>query len=471
MAKEHKLLIVDDESANLQKLKRTFMNEYDVYEASDGKQALQMFAEHEFSAVIADQKMPGMTGVDLLREVLNVNRETIRIVLTGYTEIEELMDAINEGHVHCYLTKPWEPDFLRQQVRQEIQRLELKRENRRLTHELKVANDGLQIENQNLKNEMEAFGESSKKLIYKSRPMKDLICMLDRVVSTDSTVLIQGETGTGKELLARYIHENSPRKDRAFVAVNCGAIPADLVESSFFGHRKGAFTGATGDQKGYFKLAEGGTLFLDEISEAPGDLQVKLLRVLQDGEVLPIGAQESEQANVRIVAATNRSLSQRVEEKQFRQDLFFRLNVFSVHVPPLRMRQGDVEVLCQNFLEKFEKRMNKKVSGFDSSVLDILKSYYWPGNVRELENEIERMLILCESEQPISVSMLSERLQAPQNSFTESSGLLKEQVAQLEQRLILESLKEHGGNKSRAAQALGITRQTIIAKLKQFENC
>ena len=301
--------------------------------------------------------------------------------------------------------------------------------------------------------------------------MKDLIRMLDRVVSTDSTVLIQGETGTGKELLARYIHENSPRKDRAFVAVNCGAIPADLVESSFFGHRKGAFTGATGDQKGYFKLAEGGTLFLDEISEAPGDLQVKLLRVLQDGEVFPIGAQESEQANVRIVAATNRSLSQRVEEKQFRQDLFFRLNVFSVHVPPLRMRQGDVEVLCQNFLEKFEKRMNKKVSGFDSSVLDILKSYYWPGNVRELENEIERMLILCEPEQPIPVSILSERLQSPQDSFTESSGLLKEQVAQLEQRLILESLKEHGGNKSHAAQALGITRQTIIAKLKQFQNC
>ena len=165
MAKEHKLLIVDDESANLQKLKRTFMNEYDVYEASDGKQALQVFAEHEFSAVIADQKMPGMTGIEILREVLNVNRETIRIVLTGYTEIEELMDAINEGHVHCYITKPWEPDFLRQQVRREIQRLELKRENRRLTHELKVANDSLQIENQNLKNEVEAFGESSKRLI------------------------------------------------------------------------------------------------------------------------------------------------------------------------------------------------------------------------------------------------------------------------------------------------------------------
>jgi len=468
--KKHKLLIVDDELANLQKLKRTFVDEYDVYQASNGEQALTLFAQHTISAVIADQKMPGMTGIDLLRQVLEVNPETARIILTGYTEVEDLMDAINAGHVHCYITKPWEPDFLRQQVRQEVERLELEKENRRLARELKVANQSLQTENRKLKNEMEVFRDSSKRLIYRSRPMRELLKLLDRVVVTDSTVLIQGETGTGKELLARYIHENSSRPDHAFVPVNCGAIPAELVESAFFGHKKGAFTGATGDQKGYFELAEGGTLFLDEIGEAPWDLQVKLLRVLQDGEIFPVGAQKSEQVDVRIIAATNRSLSQGVEEGKFRQDLFFRLNVFSVHVPPLRMRREDLEALCHTFLERFEKRLNKEVSGFDSSTLEILKAYHWPGNVRELENEIERMVILCEPGQLIPASLLSERLRLPQDGSGESQGPLKQQVAQLERRLILEALKEHGDNKSHAAQTLGITRQTIIAKLKQYQD-
>ncbi|MDA2925827.1 sigma-54 dependent transcriptional regulator [Acidobacteria bacterium AH-259-G07] len=467
--KRHKLLIVDDELANLQKLKRTFVDEFQVYQARNAEEALALLKDRSFTVIVTDQKMPGMSGVELLGELLEVCPDTVRIILTGYTDVDDLMDAINRGQVDRYVTKPWEPHSLKLLVKQEVERWELRRENERLSHQLKLANERLEKENRKLKQEMEWLRDSEKHLVYKSRAMQELLDLLDRVVVTDSTVLIQGETGTGKELLARYIHEKSSRRDQAFIPVNCAAIPAELVESAFFGHRRGAFTGATEHKKGYFELADSGSLFLDEIGESPMELQVKLLRVLQDGEIFPVGAQRSKQIDVRLIASTNRSLSHRVEEGRFRQDLFFRLNVFSVFVPPLRARKEDIEALSHFFLERFGNRLTKDVPGFEPATLEILKDYDWPGNVRELENEIERMLILSDPGQPVSPTMVSERIRF-HHGLVDSRGLLREKLAELEQRLILDAIKAHHYNKSHAAEALGISRQTIIAKLKQYEN-
>lgn len=469
MEKALKLLIVDDELANLQKLKRTFVDFFEVYQADSARDALDLVRQQVFAVVITDQRMPGMTGVELLRDMLQLSPNTVRIILTGYTDVEALIDAINQGHVDRYVTKPWEPDSLRRVVEREVERWKLRQENEHLSRHLKVANKRLENENVQLRQEVQWLQDSEKKMIYKSRSMHELLELVDRVVSTDSTVLIQGETGTGKELLARYIHENSLRQEQSFVSVNCAAIPTDLMESAFFGHKKGAFTGATEDKKGYFELANEGSLFLDEIGESSVELQVKLLRVLQEGEIFPLGAQKARKVDVRLIASTNRSLTKEVEAGNFRQDLFFRLNVFSVFVPPLRLRIGDIEALSAFFLERFQERLAKQVLGFEVETMELLKRYSWPGNVRELENEIERMSILCEPGQKLSVPMLSERVRWPDERL-HSRGLLKEKLGDLEQRLILDALKDHDYNKSQAAQALGITRQTIISKLKKYKN-
>lgn len=468
MKERYSILIVDDEPANLQKLKRTFIGDFVVHEAGSGEEALRVLGEHKVAAIITDQRMPGMNGVELLERSLELNPEAVRIILTGYTDVDDLMDAINQGHVHRYITKPWDPFSLKETVRRELESWELKRENERLARELQSANEQLARENFRLKAEMEALGGGEVALVYASRAMDELLELLSKVVRTDSTVLIQGETGTGKELVARHVHEHSLRRAQPFVAVNCGAIPAELGESSFFGHRKGAFTGATSDRKGFFELADGGTLFLDEIGESPLDLQVKLLRVLQEGEIQPVGSERPRQVDVRVIASTNRNLGLLVEQGRFRQDLFFRLNVFSVYVPPLRSRPDDIPLLARHFLSLGCRRLNKRVTGFEKETLERMASYSWPGNVRELENEVERLVILCEVDGRIAPTLLSERIRHPVPS-TALDGNLKEQLASLERNLILSALEAHDFNKSQAAAALGITRQTIIAKLKQYD--
>ena len=321
-----------------------------------------------------------------------------------------------------------------------------------------------------MRQEVERLQHSGSEFIFESSEMKQLLELVDRVVETDSTVLIQGETGTGKELMARYIHQKSGRREGPFVPVNCGAIPADLVVSAFFGHRKGSFTGATSDSKGFFGQADTGTIFLDEIGDAPLDLQVKLLRVLQEGEILPVGETRARMIDVRVVASTNRRLDGMVDEGGFRQDLFFRLNVFSVTVPPLRARRADIEVLARHFLATACSRLGKAPVELADTTLKLLRSYSWPGNVRELENEMERVAILCQSEPEISPSHLAERIRYSRIRSDQEERSLKDQLSALERRLILEALAAHGNNKSQAAQRLGITRQTIISKLKQYQD-
>jgi len=469
MIKKYSVLVVDDEPANLQKLKRTFMSEFEVFEASSGESALRLLQDHAVTIIITDQRMPGMSGVEFLKQSLKIAPETVRVILTGYTEVEDLMDAINDGHVHRYITKPWDPFSLKETIKQELERWELKQENERLARELQKANEILASENIKLRYEVESLKEFRSPLVYRSSAIKQLLQLLDRVVKTDSTVLIQGETGTGKELIARHIHDQSDRKEEPFIPVNCGAVPADLVESEFFGHRKGSFTGATKDRKGYFQLADQGTLFLDEIGEAPSELQVKLLRVIQEGEIFPVGAEKPQKIDVRIIASTNRNLSRMVEESGFRQDLFFRLNVFSVYVPPLRARREDIQLLTEYFSRRFAERTNKPVPTFEAKTLDLLNHYDWPGNVRELENEIEKIVLLSDPGHPVGTDLLSERIRSGQK-MKSGNGTLKEQLADLEKELILTALAAHGHNKTQTAESLGITRQTIIAKLKQYQS-
>ena len=465
------LLVVDDEVANLQKLRRTFLGEYRVYEATGGREALEILKDHPVNAIITDQRMHGMSGVELLKRTLKVQPDAVRIILTGYTEVEDLMDAINAGHVHRYITKPWEPFTLQQSVKQEIRHRELKQENSRLASQLKKANQQLQRENRQLQQEVERLQHPGSEFIFESSEMKQLLELVDRVAETDSTtVLIQGETGTGKELMARYIHHQSDRREGPFVPVNCGAIPAELVVSAFFGHLKGSFTGATSDSKGFFGQADTGTIFLDEIGDAPLDLQVKLLRVLQEGEILPVGETRARRIDVRVVASTNRRLDEMVDEGGFRLDLFFRLNVFSVTVPPLRARRADIEVLARHFLATARSRMGKAPVELADTTLKLLRSYSWPGNVRELENEMERVAILCQSEPEISSSHLAERIRYSRLRSHDEELSLRDQLSTLERRLILEALEAHANNKTQAARTLGITRQTIISKLKQYQD-
>lgn len=467
MKKRYHLLIVDDETANLQKLQRTFMEGYEVHPAQSGAEALAVLRGHPIDAIITDQKMPNMTGIEFLEESQKEYPNLVRIVLTGYTEVDDLIAAINTGKVHKYITKPWEPVDLRLAVQEALEKMELVRENERLARELKTANEKLRTENIILRQEVENEGHF-KEIVYGGPEMENILRLLRRVTGTETTVLIQGETGTGKELVARFIHRESNRRDQVFIPVNCGAIPRDLVESEFFGHAKGAFTGALQEKKGYFELAHGGTIFLDEIGEAPAELQVKLLRVIQESEIMPVGFHQPRKVDVRIIASTNRNLKAEVEAGRFRQDLFFRINVFSVTIPPLRERAKDIVPLAEFFLKRFSIKLNRRVGPMRDETKKRLAAYSWPGNVRELQNEIERLVLLAEPEREIGPEFLSEYLSQGPRSISRPDGSMKTAVHLLEDEMIRDTMERCQHNKSRAARMLGISRQSLIEKLKRM---
>ncbi len=467
MKGKYHLLIVDDEVANLQKLQRTFMDRYEVHPAQSGEEALGVLANNPIDAIITDQKMPNMTGIEFLEASQKEYPNLVRIVLTGYTEVDDLIAAINTGKVHKYITKPWEPSELRLAVQEALEKMELVRENERLAAELKDANERLREENIILRKEVEDGGHF-KEIVYGGPEMEDILRLLRRVTGTETTVLIQGETGTGKELIARFIHRESNRRDQVFIPVNCGAIPRDLVESEFFGHAKGAFTGALQEKKGFFELAHGGTIFLDEIGEAPPELQVKLLRVIQESEIMPVGFHQPRKVDVRIVASTNRDLKAEVEAGRFRQDLFFRINVFSVTIPPLRERPRDIVPLAEFFLKRFSIKLNRRVGSLHSETRKILASYTWPGNVRELQNEIERLVLLAEPDKEIGPENLSEFLRQRPRIVSRPNGDLKTATRLLEEEMIRETMQKCQLNKSKAARMLGISRQSLIEKLKHM---
>jgi two-component system, NtrC family, response regulator HupR/HoxA len=465
--KRYELLLVDDEPANLQKLQRTFIDRYGVHLAQSGEDALQILKNSPIDAIITDQRMPNMTGMEFLELSQQYYPNLVRIVLTGFADVEDLITAINTGKVHKYITKPWDPDSLRLVVQDALEKMELVRENERLNAELKAANERLQTENTILRQEMETQ-VYPRNIIYGSQEMEDILRLLRRVTGTETTVLIQGETGTGKELIARFIHAESNRRDQIFIPVNCGAIPKELVESEFFGHAKGAFTGADQEKKGYFEMANGGTLFLDELGEAPPELQVKLLRVIQEGEIMPVGYHQPKKVDVRLIASTNRDLKAEVKENRFRQDLYFRINVFSVTIPPLRERKKDILPLADFFLQHFSQKLNRRNGRLSEETRRLLTDYSWPGNVRELQNEIERLVLLSETGKVIDPSFLSDHIrQRHQPSFA-TNGDLKLAIRDLEDDMIRSTLARFHNNKSQTARTLGISRQSLLEKLRRI---
>ena len=466
MERAYELLFVDDEPANLQKLRRTFVNGYVTHLAQSGGDALGILETENIDVIVTDQRMPGMTGLELLDRARKMKSDVVNIVLTGFADVDDLIDAINTGKVNKYITKPWSPEDLLFAVRDALEKRELARENERLSAELRAANERLRTENAVLRREMEVYPRD---IIYGSREIDDILRLLRRVVGTETTVLIQGETGTGKEMFARFIHVESGRRDQIFIPVNCGAIPRDLVESEFFGHSRGAFTGATAEKKGYFEMAHGGTIFLDEIGEAPQELQVKLLRVIQESEIMPVGYHQPKKVDVRIIASTNRDLRAEVAAGNFRQDLFFRINVFSVTIPPLRERRDDIPPLAEFFLRHFSRKLNRDAGRLEDAALRKLCDYSWPGNVRELQNEIERLVLLTENAEIIGPDILSDNIRTSSlqsGTSNRDKGNLKIAIKELEDAMINEAMARYDGNKSHVARVLGISRQSLLEKLK-----
>jgi two-component system, NtrC family, response regulator HupR/HoxA len=421
-------------------------------------------AEHRPAVIVADQRMPGMSGSEFLQRSMTVHPDAVRIVLTGYTDMDALVEAVNESHIYRYVTKPWDTDEMRLTLRRAIEVFDLSAENQRLVKELQHLNERLAGENAYLR---EATVSWAAEIVGTSPAIRRVLDLVEKVGPQPTTVLILGETGTGKELVARAVHAASDRRDKLFVGVNCAELSAGVLESELFGHRKGAFTGADGDRKGLFEVADGGTLFLDEISETTRDLQGKLLRVLQEGEIRPVGESQPRRVDVRVVAATNRDLGAEVKQGRFREDLYYRVSAFPIEVPPLRERTEDIPVLAEHFVRRLSSQLKKRVGDPTPEAIDALTRYAFPGNVRELANEIERAMILAEPDGPLSEDLLSERVQAVALGDA-APGVLQRRTDDFEREQIRRAIDENGGVKTRAAEALGITYRGLIKKMRRL---
>jgi two-component system response regulator HupR/HoxA len=466
------ILVVDDEPAILESIELTLGDDYRVLTALNARAGLDVLEREDVSLVIADQVMPGVSGAEFLERAVAIQPRAVRILLTGYADVNAIIHAINDGKIYRYIQKPWEPDQLRLDVKHALEAYQLTAENAQLASALAIANDKLRAENLFLRRQAQrsfAFDQ----LIGASPAMQRVFDVMEKVAQTDATVLLTGETGTGKDLVARAIHYAGSRKERRFVAQNCGALPDTLLESELFGHKRGAFTGAHADKKGLFELADSGTIFLDEIGETEPGMQVRLLRVLQDGEIRPLGSSETKRVDVRIVAATNRDLRKLVEQGRFREDLLYRLRVVEIRLPALRERREDVPALAHFFLDRANAKMRRSLAGFTNAAMDRLCAHLWNGNVRELENEIQRAVALAGDEKSIHEEMLSEHVRGPTPAQSAKGVVLPAEpdlnraVEALKAAMIQEALKS-AGNVTRAAEKLGIPRQSLQKMMKRL---
>jgi len=459
------VLVVDDEPDILSAFKFNYEDEFDIFTATSGAQGLELLKGREPAVIVADQRMPAMSGTEFLERSMGVSPDAVRIILTGYTDIESLIEAINKSRIFRYITKPWEPKELRMTLRRAAELFHLTRENTRLVGELHRANQRLKAENAYLR----AAG-SPHEIVGHSPAICEVLSLVGRVAPSPSTVLIEGETGTGKELVARAIHAASPRRDHLFVAVNCASLSEGILESELFGHKRGAFTGALEDRKGLFEVADGGTLFLDEISETSPALQAKLLRVLQEGEIRPVGENRPRMVDTRVLAATNRNLEETVKAGKFREDLYYRLRVFPVHVPALRERLEDIPVLARHLVRRIGAQLKKPTVDPSEEALAALARYAFPGNVRELANELERAILLAEPGAPITEDLLSERIQeaAGAAGAAGAPSVLQHRTDAFEREQIIAALERAGGVRTKAAEELGITYRGLLKKMRRL---
>jgi two-component system response regulator AtoC len=448
-----RVLVVDDEE-NLRLVLRTLLKRqgYEVEAAPSGEEALALVDSFGPDVILTDVRMPKMGGLDLLATLKAKGNEATVIVMSAYGNIDMALEAIKAG-AYDYIQKPFKPDEVVLTLRKAEEREALRRENRVLREEIRKEHQFEQI-------------------LAKSQAMQDIFRTIAKIADYKTTVLILGESGVGKELVARALHRRSSRKGGPFVAVNCGAIPENLLESELFGHRKGAFTDATNDRRGLFEEAHEGTLFLDEIGELPTALQVKLLRVLQDETIRRLGDTRDVKVDVRIVAATHRDLSAEVKAARFREDLFYRLNVLPITVPPLRARREDIPLLIDHFIARNNVRLGTQLHGVDSEARRLLVEYAWPGNVRELENTIERAMVLCEGETVVA-SDLPERIREARDpvQMQLASGELsiKKTTRVIEEMLIRRALQKTRGNRTRAAEILELSHRALLYKIKDYK--
>jgi len=447
-----KILVVDDHPSNIKALRTRLTSDgHQVVEASSGAEALEVFQREKPDLVLLDIMMPGMDGYEVCRRLKkNQASDFVPIIMvTALAETDALVRGLAEG-ADEYVTKPFDAVELMARVGSMLRIRRMYQENTYLRQEIAGRH---------------RFGD----LIGESQAMQQVCAVLPNVARSSVTVLLTGESGTGKEAVARCIHYNGPRREARFLAVNCGALSEGLLESELFGHRKGAFTGATESRPGLFAAADGGTLFLDEIGETSAGMQTRLLRVLQEGEITPVGETEARPVDVRVMAATNRDLESAIAAGTFREDLFYRLSVFPIALPSLRERREDIPLLAHHFLERHTSGTDNPVRGFTAQTMDALTAHDWPGNVRELQNEIERALVLAPPGGAIEVGVLSEKIGRPGPARPRRRrGKLRDLVAEVEREAIEEAGEEHQGNKSRMAEQLGITRYTLLQKMRDF---
>ncbi len=451
------ILIADDEP-NMRKVLRVMLEHdgYDVHPVGDGEEALSTLSDNHIDIVITDLKMPKLDGMALLRKITEQYGGLPVVMITAHGTVDTAVEALKLG-AFDYITKPFERHLMREVLAKAARTSELYRK----------------------EPSMERDQTGRFQIIGRSEPMQKVFEVVDRVADTPSTVLITGESGTGKELIARALHENAGRRDNPYIRVNCAAIPPTLIESELFGYEKGAFTGAETAKPGRFELAHDGTLFLDEIGEVSLEMQVKLLRAIQEGEFERVGGIVTTEVDVRLITATNQDLRQRIVDGQFRDDLFYRLNVVQIDLPPLRKRPDDIPLLADHFITKFNSRLNKSVTGVDEEAMGALLTYGWPGNIRELENVVERCMLFCDGDTLISQDLPPEvtgeervkgtgEISMPEDLGGGLKDKVKAATASLERQLINRALEQTGRNVTRAARLLKISRKSLQTKMKDF---
>ncbi len=449
-----KILIVEDDKNTRDGLSRALQRAYDVQAAENAESALEVLRNQEIQVLLSDIRMPGMDGLTLLRRALAIHPGMICILLTAYGNVETAVEAM-KGGAYDFLMKPVNLDHLELLLQRALKTREMEHENRTLKAQL---DDKFGVEN----------------IIGNSYPMRQLFDVIRQAAPTQATVLVQGESGTGKELVAHAIHQLSTRAKGPFVAVHCAALTETLLESELFGHEKGAFTGATARRRGRFELADGGTLFLDEISEINAAVQVKLLRVLEERKFERVGGDQTVDVDIRLITATNRDLRTLVREGKFREDLFFRLDVVTIELPPVRERADDVPLLINRFIREFSEQNAKPIEGITPDAVAMLSAYDWPGNVRELRNTIEKMVVLCRGDRLTSRDVPQGIRSEVQTGGRVPSGRASQMpsadsLADAERAMIFRALERNDNNRTRAAEELGISRRTLHRKLRQYE--